>query len=135
MYKVASANRQSALHRGRLSDWANGVEYQTLEQRLRQAKEGARIIEQRINAARSEAERIELGAQKFVIQNEVTALKRAMHPIQLAREPLGEAFMSMARQMLPKVQFEMIKNATTRELQQRRQRLEMMDAPAVLTGS
>ena len=110
MYKVVSANRQSALHRGRLSDWVGGVEYQTLEQRLRQPKEGARIIEQkpgtpgvkRLGAVLDEADKrssrdpseanchdlyVAKSAYRAVMRRPVLALHRVMVP----RDPIRAA--------------------------------------------
>lgn len=126
MYKVASDKRQSALTRGRLADWAGGEEYQSAETKLRQMQEGVQILDNRIQKMKGQSGVAELGKQKLAMQADITAFRKAMHLVRMAREGYGETFVTMAKQMLPKVTFDLISGATRRELEQRKKAL---DAP------
>lgn len=129
MYKVASDRRQTVLHRGRLADWLNGDEWQSAEQRLRQMQDGVQIIEARILGLPVGDERKALGIQKLAMQREITEFRKALHLVREARRGFGDTFVDIAKQILPKVQFEMIRNAAIRECDRRRKELEEADLP------
>jgi hypothetical protein len=114
MYKVASDRRQTSLHRGTVADWVNGEERLTAAQRLEQMKEGVRILEDRCKSAIGD-ERKRLGIEKLALQHELTAFKKAMGMVNLARRDFPDLFRDVAREMLPKKQYEMIYNAAVRE--------------------
>jgi len=116
MYKVASDKRQSALHRGRLSDWANGEQYLTAEQRLEQMREGWRILQERCNAATGE-EKKRIGLEMLALQNQLREAKKALGLIgHIAKRGWQDVFRDMCKEMLPKVQYELIVKATHREV-------------------
>ncbi len=125
MYKVASDKRQTALHRGRPADWVNGEERLPPEEQLRLMVDGIRIIDSRISEAPDQAEKQKLGKEKLAMQNSITAF-RAKHGLLRKRNETGglaHLFVDIAKAMLPKVQFEMIWNATLREYSQGTMRL------------
>lgn len=107
MYKVSSDRRQVTLHRGRPSDWVNGEERQSPEERLRQAKEAIAIYEDRIKAALGE-EKARLGREKFQIQCELIELKKLVGLEKTAGRSLAEFFMDAAREELSKFQFALL---------------------------
>lgn len=133
MYKVASDRRQTTLHRGRPSDWVNGEEVLTAERRLEQMKEGARILEARILAsANSDPERTRLGQEKFKLQNEIKMLKAQLNIVKIARRSLGDVFVDMAKEILPKVQYEMVRNAALREHDRQQKALDQVALPSTM---
>jgi hypothetical protein len=125
MYKVASDRRQRALHHGRPTDWVNGQEKLSPADQLRQMKDGLAILEGRIAATDDAAERRRLGMEKQQLQRDLTAF-RAANGLQRKRgapDGLHHLFVDVAKAMLPKVQFEMIWNATLREYRSGNSRL------------
>lgn len=121
MYKVASDNRQRALHHGKPADWVNGEEKLSVEDQLRQMRDGLRTIDTRILKATGNEKR-RLCVQKQDMQNELVAF-RAKHGLErkqpASARSLDTIFVDFAKEMLPKVQFEMILNAAKRDLERR----------------
>lgn len=108
MYKVASDKRQTVLHRGRPSDWVNGQERLTAEQKRTQAKEGWNIIEARMLACTDPEERKALIVRKREIEAELQEInkevKREKQEVHWHKESFHDIFIQTAREMLSKVQ-------------------------------
>jgi hypothetical protein len=134
LYKVASDKHQSALRRGRLSDWVNGEEWQSAETKLRQMQEGVLILENRIKALATgrpgvAAERQALGLQKQDAQTEINKFRKAMNIFRQSHRNFEEVFVDTAKAMLPKVHLEMLMSATKRECERRKKELEDTPIP------
>lgn len=120
MYKVASDGRQRALHQGRPADWVNGEEVLAKEDQLRQMQRGVEILDARIQALPKNSERRKaLGLQKLAMQNELSAFRKNLHLERRAKEGLSVAFMDVAKEMLPPLQFRIINAAAHREYEAR----------------
>jgi hypothetical protein len=113
MYKVASDKRQRGLHHGRPSDWVNGTEKMSTEDQYRQLKEGIRIIDRRILESTGK-ERKKLALQKADMQDEIVAFKEKHGLKKKQMEGLPQYIADCAKEMLPKIQYEMILNAAKR---------------------
>jgi hypothetical protein len=110
MYKVASDKRQAALHRGRLADWIDGeeaqVETRSAHQQWLDLKVAFRSLEARLHALpKNSKERKELGLQKRVMQNEITALAKRAQGERISRRGMNRYFVQIAREHLYPAQF------------------------------
>ena len=81
----------------------------------------------RIAAAKGE-ERRQLVEQRTAHCAEISALKKALQIKKDAREGYGECFVAMAREILSKSQYEIIKNAAMRLYEQRQKALQESEA-------
>jgi hypothetical protein len=130
MYKVASDKRQSALYRGRPSDWINGEERLSAEDKLKQLQQGWKILQRRILALpNGSEERRKLGRELQSIQDQITLLKADFPKSQ---PDLRAHFMNEARRILSPGQFEMVLNAARIETAREQAR---RDAADLLQGS
>lgn len=123
MYKVASDNRQRALHQGAPRDWVNGEEKLSLEDQLAQLVEGINIIQDRILLLPKGEERTELGRQKLALQQKVGPLRKLVGRERVCKQGIDQVFITTAREMLPKVQFQIIWRAAEREYASRQAEL------------
>lgn len=114
MYKVSSDRRQSALSRGRLADWITNNDRPSIEEQLRQLREGVNIIDARISKASGEEKR-ELGRQKWAMQQELTLLRKKCGLERKTKDGLSQFVVDAAREMLSKIQFDMIYRAAERK--------------------
>lgn len=114
MYKVASDKRQSALRRGKLSDWVNGEERLSVEDQINQLKDGMRILEERIASASGD-ERKQLGAQKWEMQCQMTKIKKSAGIEKRNREGIAQYIVDAARELLTKSQFDLIYRRAVRD--------------------
>jgi hypothetical protein len=125
MYKVASASRQSALHRGRLADWQNGVEHLTPAQELEQLKSSHHILEDRIKNTTDEFERRKLGREKLALQDRSKELKAQLGFAPNVRnhqeaQTFEKYLVDATKAVVSKVQWGMISNMARRAEQQAR---------------
>jgi hypothetical protein len=135
MYKVASDRRQSALHRGRMSDWVNGEEFLKAEDRLRQLQCGYKILVDRIVALpKGSVERKKLGHEQKLLEAEITKLKALTPPIKHASRGIADVFIDMAREILSEAQFKLVWNTAIRE-QELRQKAAEKAAAAIAAYS
>lgn len=107
MYKIASDKRQASLYRGKQSDWINGEERLSADDKLRQMQQGIKLLEARVLAATGE-ERKRLGREKMALQDEIKALRAVMpkSPVEWKAH-----FVNEAKRILSESQFQMIFNA------------------------
>ncbi len=106
MYKVASDRRQRALHQGRPTDWVNGEEKQSPEDKRRNLQAAMQNLEERIKALPpGSAERRELGRQKLEWQQELRILGKLAKAKNIEQQTLERAFMEIAREQLPPAHF------------------------------
>ena len=123
MYKVASDGRQRALHHGKLADWANGEERLSLEDQLNQKLDGLKILEARILSMPKSPERSELGRQKLALQGEIGAFRKRIGRVRVAREGIEHIFLSLAKEMLSRPQFNAVWQCAVREHEKRQSEL------------
>ena len=128
MYKAGSDRHMTSLHRGRPSDWVNGQERLSNADQLLQMQDGVRILEERMKVAPWGEARRTLGREKLALQLEISKFRKLVHMERQANQGIGEIFMTMAREMLPKVQFELILGATHRELDRRKKEVVTTEA-------
>jgi hypothetical protein len=122
MYKVASDKRQSSLTRGRLSDWVNGEERLSGDDKLNQLRQTCQILEGRILAlpAGSE-ERRRLGQEKQQVQLQ---LKKLRDDKPKAPPDWKMHFVNEAKRLLSDSQFKMIENAAKIEAAREQRKIE-----------
>jgi hypothetical protein len=116
MYKIASDKRQAGLHHGRPADWVNGVEKLSVQDHFQQLKNGIRVLDKRIVEATGK-DRKDLVKRKMDMQNELVAFKEKHGLERKERLGFNSVFIDCAKDMLPKVQFDMIMNAAKREFE------------------
>ena len=130
MYKVSSDKRQSALHRGRLSDWAHGEEYQTdLQQRDNMAAAIQRL-EERIHQEPSAGERKRMGREKLVTQGALSVLNKKIKAGNMVRVGLNQYVIQALNEIVPKAQRELIWARARRMQDDDRRRAERLFAEA-----
>jgi len=134
MYKIASDKRQTVLHRGRPNNWVNGQEQLSPEEGLRLLKNGLHVLEDRIKKAMPWEKR-KLGREKIKLQNEIVAFRAANGLLRPRHntDDLHHLFIEVAREMLSKVQFEILWNATLREYSKGTNRLTETQRAALRT--
>lgn len=109
MYKVASANRQSALDRGRLADWMNGEHVETPHELYKSLVNAINGIERDLLVA-DKGQKRALGARKLDLQNQIKALRPILQ-MKRRTENFVDYFVTAAREILSKGQFATIMNA------------------------
>jgi hypothetical protein len=111
MYKVASDKRQSALHRGRLGDWAHGQEHQSKDDQIANLKKAIAAIERQLgNLLLLPDTRRQLGRQKAALAKQISELKGP----RLRIRGLGDWFIDVAKEQLPLGQFKAMMAAAKR---------------------
>lgn len=109
MYKVSSDKKQAALHHGRLSDWVNGEERLSEDDRRKQLQQSVKMLEDRIKATSpGSPERKRLGLEKLAVQDQLKELRdaRPKAPVDWKAH-----FINEAHRILSSSQFEMVMNA------------------------
>jgi hypothetical protein len=109
MYKAGSDRHQTALFRGKLSDWSGGAEVLSAEDQLSQLQVSTKLLEARIMVSpKGSPERKALGVQKFEVQEQIKVLRGT-----LPKSPPDWKlhFVDEAKRLLSASQFEMIFNA------------------------
>lgn len=114
MYKGASDGRQSALTRGRLSDWSNGDFKLTLEEQFFQNKEGIKILTSRIANSSGEKKK-DLLKEMAALEAAQSELKKKHHLVKKQRQGIEQFIAEEARLILPKNQWEVIYNSAKRK--------------------
>jgi hypothetical protein len=116
MYKVSSDKRQESLHRGRPGDWINGQSEQLSGNDLfRQLQEETRILENRIKQSLDKSERRDLSLQRVAAQNKISEMRKLGYGKKRPHE-ISHIFMRLAFEMLPKIQYQIIRDAAQKEL-------------------
>jgi hypothetical protein len=116
MYKISSDKKQTALHRGKITDWMNGKENLSIKDQFELMKRGIQIFESRLLRETDKEERKRLGLEKLALQNELTKFRKLNRIEQDSRDGLAGAFIRVAKEMLGKTQYELILRAAEREL-------------------
>ena len=110
MYKVASRNHQTVLHRGHLADWQTGQERLTLQDEYELLKSGNRALEVRIKTGANAAEKRRLGEQKLAMQNRAVELKKLLFADRPKKERknLNDFIVDAAREAVNKFEWQRI---------------------------
>lgn len=116
MYKISSDKRQASLHRGRPGDWVNSQPEQLSgEDLLRQLQEETRILENRIKESADKIERKALGLQRLEAQKKISEMRKLGYGKKRPHK-ISDIFMRLAFEMLPKVKYQIIRDAAQKEL-------------------
>lgn len=129
MYKVSSDKKQAALHRGRLSDWLNGEERLSVEDRFSQMREGVKILQERKRTATDE-ERRQIGIELRDLESKIAEYKKAFALVTRVERGIEARFIVAAREMLPRATYEAIHAEARRSLEQMKAELENQPAPS-----